>query len=206
MTETTLDQISAAPKAARETARKKRVFSGVQPSGDLHIGNYVGALRRWVETQQQTDNIFCVVDLHALTLPEQIDPKALHENSRKVAALYFACGINPDTNIVFIQSQVPQHTELAWLFNCITPLGWLQRMTQYKTKAQQFQSIGTGILVYPTLMAADILLYDTESVPVGEDQRQHVELTRDIAIRFNHLFGDTFTLPKATIPEVGARV
>lgn len=185
---------------------KTRVFSGVQPSGELHIGNYVGALRQWVENQDKSDNIFCVVDLHALTIPEQIKAEELRENSRKVAALYIACGIDPEQNIIFIQSHVREHAELAWVFNCVTPLGWLQRMTQFKSKAQQFESIGTGLLVYPTLQAADILLYDTNSVPVGEDQRQHIELTRDIAVRFNNLFGETFVLPNATIPPVGARV
>lgn len=201
MTEATLESSQAFP-----TTQKKRVFSGVQPSGDLHIGNYVGALKQWADTQHQTDNIFCVVDLHALTIPEQIDAQVLYENARKVAALYFACGIDPADNIVFVQSQVREHSELAWIFNCTTPLGWLQRMTQFKTKAKQFESIGSGLLVYPTLQAADILLYDANFVPVGEDQRQHIELTRDIAVRFNNLFGETFVLPQASIPKLGARV
>jgi tryptophanyl-tRNA synthetase len=170
--------------------RKARVFSGVQPTGDLHIGTYVGALKQWVEKQSERDNIFCVVDLHALTVPEGIDPVRLRNAGRQVAALYFACGIDPDENIVFIQSQLHEHAELTWILNCITPLGWLQRMTQFKSKAERADSIGTGLLDYPVLQAADILLYDTDIVPVGEDQRQHVELTRDIAIRFNNLFGD----------------
>ena len=189
-----------------ETSKKPRVFSGVQPSNDLHIGNYIGALRNWAENQHRTDNVFCVVDLHALTLPEDIDPAVLKENSRKVAALYFACGLDPETNIVFIQSHLHEHAEAAWILNCTTPLGWLQRMTQFKAKSGRVESIGTGLLDYPVLQAADILLYDTDEVPVGEDQRQHIELTRDIAIRFNNLFGDTFVLPKAVIPKEGARV
>jgi len=187
-------------------SKKARVFSGVQPSHDLHIGNYLGALKPWAESQHETENIFCVVDLHSLTIPEEIDPKVLHENSRKVAALYFAAGIDPEKNIVFIQSHVPEHTEATWILNCTTPLGWLQRMTQFKAKAGRAESIGSGLLTYPILMAADILLYDTNKVPVGDDQRQHVELTRDIAIRFNNLFGDVFTIPEAVIPKLGARV
>jgi len=178
----------------------------MQPSGELHLGNYVGALRNWVAQQDESDNIFCIVDLHALTIPEQIDPVALHHNARKLAALYLASGLDPEKNLIFIQSHVREHAELAWVLNCTTPLGWLQRMTQFKSKAQQFESTGTGLLIYPTLQAADILLYDTDAVPVGDDQRQHVELTRDIAIRFHHLFGEVFRLPVAVIPEVGARV
>lgn len=185
---------------------KPRVFSGVQPSNDLHIGNYIGALRNWAENQYKTDNVFCVVDLHALTLPEDIDPAVLRENSRKVAALYYACGLDMDSNIVFIQSHLHEHAEAAWILNCTTPLGWLQRMTQFKAKSGRVESIGTGLLDYPVLQAADILLYDTHEVPVGEDQRQHIELTRDIAIRFNNLFGEVFVLPKAVIPKEGARV
>ena len=201
MSETTL-----APAEEGLAAKRRRVFSGVQPSGKLHIGNYVGALKQWADSQHLCDNIFCVVDLHALTIPEQIDPAELKENSRRVAALYFACGIDPDESVVFIQSHVPEHSELAWTLGCVTPLGWLYRMTQFKTKSQQFESVGTGLLTYPTLQAADILLYDTEHVPVGEDQRQHIELTRDIALRFNHLFGDVFVLPEAVIPRTGARI
>lgn len=212
LSRTVKDQASRTQEQAQEqvergaTTVRRRVFSGVQPSGDLHIGNYVGALRQWVARQDETDNVFCVVDLHALTIPEQIDPAELRLNARKVAALYFASGLDPERNIVFVQSRVREHSELAWIFNCTTPLGWLQRMTQFKAKSQQFGSIGAGLLVYPTLQAADILLYDTDEVPVGEDQRQHIELTRDIAVRFNHLFGETFVLPRAVIPEVGARV
>lgn len=178
----------------------------MQPSGELHLGNYVGALQNWVAQQDDSDNIFCIVDLHALTIPEQIEAKALHHNARKLAALYLASGLDPEKNLIFIQSHVREHSELAWVLNCVTPLGWLQRMTQFKSKAQQFESTGTGLLVYPALQAADILLYDTDAVPVGEDQRQHIELTRDIAVRFHHLFGEVFRLPVAVIPEVGARV
>jgi tryptophanyl-tRNA synthetase len=194
------------PQLPTQTPARKRVFSGMQPSGELHLGNYVGALRNWVAQQDESDNIFCIVDLHALTIPEQIAAEALHHNARKLAALYLASGLDPEKNLIFIQSHVREHSELAWVLNCTTPLGWLQRMTQFKSKAQQFESTGTGLLIYPALQAADILLYDTDAVPVGDDQRQHVELTRDIAIRFHHLFGEVFRLPVAVIPEVGARV
>lgn len=186
--------------------KKPKVFSGIQPSHALHLGNYLGALKPWVESQNETDNVFCVVDLHSLTLLDDIDPKILAENSRSVAALYFAAGIDPEENIVFIQSHVPEHTEATWILSCATPLGWLNRMTQFKSKSQLVESVGTGLLTYPVLMAADILLYDTNRVPVGDDQRQHVELTRDIAMRFNNLFGDVFTIPEAVIPKLGARV
>ena len=201
MTEATLQSDQNTP-----TEAKNRVFSGMQPSNALHLGNYLGALKQWVTHQHENDNIFCVVDLHALTTPEEIDPKVLHRQSREVAALYLACGIDPESNLIFIQSHVSEHAELAWVLNCTTPLGWLYRMTQFKAKSDQKESVGAGLLNYPTLMAADILLYDTQSVPVGDDQRQHVELTRDIAIRFNNLFGDVFVLPNATIPPAGARV
>ena len=188
------------------TTTRTRVFSGVQPTGELHIGTFLGALRQWAKHQDLRESFFCVVDLHALTVPEEIDPTTLRKNVRKVAALYFACGIDPEKNTVFVQSHLHEHAELTWLLNCTTPLGWLSRMTQFKIKAQQHESVGTGLLDYPVLQAADILLYDTEQVPVGEDQRQHIELTRDIATRFNNLFGEVFVLPQAVIPEVGARV
>lgn len=188
------------------TSHKPRVFSGVQPTGTLHLGNYVGALRQWVEQEAERDNLFCIVDLHALTIPEAIDPADLRHRSRSVAALYLAAGIDPDESIVFVQSHVRQHSELAWILNCVTPLGWLYRMTQFKSKSEERESIGAGLLNYPSLMAADILLYDTEVVPVGDDQVQHIELTRDVATRFNHMFGDTFVLPKAVIPKFGARI
>ena len=193
-------------RSTTDTSQKPRVFSGVQPSNALHLGNYLGALKQWADNQHKTENVFCVVDLHALTLPEEIDPKQLHENSRSVAALYLAAGIDPDANTIFIQSHVHEHAEAAWILNCTTPLGWLYRMTQFKSKGENRESVGTGLLDYPVLQAADILLYDTKQVPVGEDQKQHIELTRDIAIRFNNLFGEVFVLPQAVIPKHGARV
>jgi len=198
----------AAPAAAPapQAATRPRVFSGVQPTGDLHLGTYVGALRQWAERQTERDNVFCVVDLHALTIPEAVDPKLLHEHVRRVAGLYMAAGIDPERNIIFVQSQVHEHAELTWLLNCVTPLGWLYRMTQFKAKSEGRESVGTGLLDYPVLQAADILLYDTDIVPVGEDQRQHIELTRDIAVRFNNLFGEVFTLPDAVVPAYGARI
>lgn len=178
----------------------------MQPTGNLHLGNYVGALRQWVEKQAERDNIFCVVDLHAITVPEAIDRRTLKSSSRRAAALYMAAGIDPEKSLLFVQSHLHEHSELTWILNCVTPLGWLQRMTQFKSKGSGKSSVGTGLLDYPVLQAADILLYDTQLVPVGEDQVQHVELTRDIAIRFNHLFGEVFKIPKAEVPEVGARV
>ena len=185
---------------------RKRVFSGVQPTGDLHLGTYLGALKQWVAHQDEADTIFCVVDLHALTVPEAVDPAVLREKSLEVAALYLSAGLDPEKNLIFIQSHVREHTELAWVLNCLTPLGWLYRMTQFKSKAEGRESVGSGLLTYPTLMAADILLYGTTSVPVGDDQRQHVEFTRDVAVRFNNTFGEVFVLPVAVIPEEGARV
>jgi len=187
-------------------SHRPRVFSGVQPTGNLHLGNYLGAISQWVKRQDERENIFCIVDLHALTIPEDIDPEQLRQRSRSVAAVFLAAGIDPDKSIIFVQSHVPEHSELAWLLNCITPLGWLYRMTQFKSKSENRDSVGAGLLNYPVLMAADILAYDTDIVPVGEDQQQHIELTRDLAIRFNNLFGDTFTVPKSEIPEAGARV
>lgn len=185
---------------------RPRVFSGVQPTGDLHLGTYLGALRQWAERQHERENVFCVVDLHALTVPENLDPKGLRAKSREVAALYLACGIDPDESIVFVQSHVREHAELTWLLNCTTPLGWLQRMTQFKSKSGGSESVSAALLDYPVLQAADILLYDTDEVPVGEDQVQHVELTRDIGARFNRMFGETFELPRVVVPKAGARV
>ncbi len=186
--------------------RSKRVLSGVQPSGSLTIGNYIGALKQWAREQYNFESFFCVVDLHAVTVP--YDPEQLRSKTREVAALYLACGIDPEASVVFVQSHVRAHSELTWLLNCITPLGWLNRMTQFKDKAakQQAESVSTGLLDYPVLMAADILLYQADAVPVGDDQRQHLELTRDIAQRFNHMFGETFTIPDAMIPPSGARI
>ncbi|MGH7642826.1 MAG: tryptophan--tRNA ligase [Candidatus Dormibacteria bacterium] len=180
------------------------VFSGMQPTGVLHLGNLLGALRPWVVEQSEFRNFFCVVDLHALSLPH--DPKLLAQQTRQLAALYLATGIDPQMSTLLVQSHVPEHSELAWILGCVTPLGWLERMTQFKDKAQRqdAERIGAGLFYYPVLMAADILLYQANYVPVGEDQRQHLELTRDIAARFNRLFGDTFVLPEPRIGRLGA--
>lgn len=184
---------------------KKRVFSGIQPTGDIHIGNYLGATRHWAARQDEYENIFCIVDLHAITVPQ--DPKILKQKIREVTGLLLAAGISTEKSIVFVQSHVAAHSELAWILNCFTPMGWMQRMTQFKEKSgKQRESVSTGLFDYPALMAADILLYDTDEVPVGEDQKQHVELTRDIAQRFNTIYGDTFILPEPVIPDVGARI
>lgn len=185
---------------------KKRVLSGIQPSGNLTIGNYLGALRQWVAEQETFNCYFCVVDLHAITLPQ--DPAALREKTREVAALYLAVGLDPEKVTIFVQSHVPAHAELNWILSCLSPLGWLYRMTQFKDKSakQQQDSIGAGLLNYPTLMAADILLYQAHAVPVGDDQRQHLEYTRDLAQRFNSMYGDTFVIPEAMIPKEGARI
>jgi tryptophanyl-tRNA synthetase len=185
---------------------KKTVFSGVQPTGDLHIGNLIGAISLWVREQDKHDNIFCVVDLHALTVPEAIDAGRLRSTSLDVAALYVACGIDPDRSIIFLQSQVRQHSELAWILDCVTPMGWMNRMTQFKSKAEKTETVGVGFYSYPVLQAADILLYHSDLVPVGEDQRQHVEITQDIAQRFEGLFGYHFTRPEIMVQQVGARV
>jgi tryptophanyl-tRNA synthetase len=184
--------------------RRPRVFSGIQPSGDVHLGNYLGAIKRWVEGQHAKENYFCVVDLHSLTVPQ--DPDTLRQQTRSLAALLLAAGLDPARCTLFAQSHVGAHAEAGWLLNCVTPLGWLQRMTQYKDRTARQESVSTGLLDYPVLMAADILLYDTDEVPVGEDQRQHVELARDIAERFNRLYGDLFVLPAAAIAEAAARV
>jgi tryptophanyl-tRNA synthetase len=184
--------------------KRTRVFSGVQPSGKLHLGNYLGAIRQWVARQDEKENYFCIVDMHAITIYK--DPDTLRQLTREVAAVYFASGLDPAKSTVFIQSHVPAHAECCWVLNCVTPLGWLERMTQFKVKAAQRESVGAGLLDYPVLQAADILLYDTNEVPIGEDQKQHVELSRDIAQRFNHLYGDTFVIPEAVIPISGARI
>lgn len=184
---------------------KKKVFSGIQATGSLHLGNYLGAIRNWVAMQHEYDNYFCIVDLHTITVPQE--PELLKKNIREVAGLLFAAGIEEDHAVVFIQSHVKAHAELAWLLNCITPMGWLHRMTQFKEKSEkQKEEVSVGLFDYPVLQAADILLYDTHLVPVGEDQKQHVELCRDIAQRFNYRYGEVFVLPDAFIPPVGGRV
>lgn len=188
----------------RSTDQRPRVFSGIQPSGTLTIGNYLGAIRQWVAEQKHKENYFCIVDMHAITVPQ--DPQVLRLKTREVAALYYACGIDPQASTVFVQSHVRAHAECCWILNCVTPVGWLERMTQYKAKSQEQESVGAGLLDYPVLQAADILLYDTDEVPVGEDQKQHIELARDIAQRFNYLYGETFVLPEAVIPRSGARI
>ncbi|MBV9507667.1 MAG: tryptophan--tRNA ligase [Acidobacteriia bacterium] len=183
---------------------KTRVFSGMQPSGNLHIGNYLGALKNWVRIQHDYECIFCIVDLHAVTLYQH--PSELRSKIREIAALYLAAGIDPRVSAVMVQSSVAAHAELAWMLTCVTPVGWLERMTQYKAKAAKQESVGDGILQYPVLMAADILLYQAGIVPVGDDQAQHLELTRDIALRFNSLYGETFVVPSTSLPTVGARI
>jgi tryptophanyl-tRNA synthetase len=197
-----------APQTAGGRPVRPRVFSGIQPSGNLHLGNYLGAVKRWVERQDEFDNFFCIVDLHAITVPQ--DPAELRRTIRELAAFYLAAGIDLQRSTVFVQSHVSAHAELGWILNCITPVGWLERMTQFKDKSAREgdnkERISTGLFDYPVLMAADILLYDASYVPVGDDQRQHVELTRDIAGRFNRLYGETFVLPQPLISEAGARV
>lgn len=183
-----------------------RVLSGVQPTGSLHIGNYLGALVQWRRMQHEHETFFCVVDLHSITVPEAINAATLRENIRAVAAIYLACGIDPDKATLFVQSEVRAHAELAWILTCVTPLGWLSRMTQFKDKSAEKETVGAGLYTYPVLQAADILLYDTNFVPVGEDQKQHIELARDIAVRFHNLYGPTFILPDPMIPKEGARI
>jgi len=176
----------------------------MQPSGDLHIGNYLGALQNWVKIQYDYQAIFCIVDLHAVTLYQ--DPAELRAKIVELAALYLAAGIDPTQTAIIVQSSVPAHAELAWMLTCVTPVGWLQRMTQYKVKAAEQETVGDGLLQYPVLMAADILLYNAAIVPVGEDQSQHLELTRDVAQRFNSLYGETFVVPETKLPAIGARI
>ncbi|MBH0083993.1 tryptophan--tRNA ligase [Salinibacterium sp. SWN167] len=184
-----------------------RLFSGMQPSADsLHVGNYIGALMQWREMQQNYDAVFCVVDMHAITVPQ--DPALLRAQTRRTAAQYIAGGIDPESSVLFVQSQVPAHAELAWVLNTITGFGEASRMTQYKDKSakQGSDAASVGLFTYPVLMAADILLYDTAIVPVGEDQRQHIELTRDLAARFNSRFGDTFVMPEPQIQKATAKI
>ena len=194
---------------------KPIVFSGVQPSGELTIGNYLGALRNWVKMQDDYDCLFCIVDLHAITVRQ--DPQALHKASLDVLALYLACGIDPEKSTIFIQSHVPEHTQLAWILNCYTYFGEMSRMTQFKDKSARYEeNVNVGLFTYPVLMAADILLYQANQVPVGDDQKQHLEITRDIANRFNALYGKkdaegnvvepVFAIPEVFIAKAGARV
>ena len=181
-----------------------RILSGIQPTGDKHLGNYFGAIRRWVDEQYEADCFHPIVDLHAITLPKE--PDDLRESTLSLAALLIACGIDPDRATLFVQSHLPEHPRLAWVLECMTPYGDLRRMPQYREKSAKEHGFGVGLLTYPCLQAADILLYQADAVPVGEDQRQHLELARDIAQRFNNRFGETFTVPEGTYPEVGAKI
>ncbi len=186
---------------------KSRVFSGIQPSGNLHIGNYLGALKQWADMQNEGNHelIFCIVDLHAITVPQ--DPKLLRENVRQLAALYIASGIDPKLSKIFVQSENPDHSYLTWIFDCITPMGWMERMTQYKDKAsKQGERTSVGLFNYPILMACDFMLYDANLVPVGDDQKQHLELAADIGEKFNKKYGETFTIAKIFNQPHTARV
>src|SRR2546423_11181310 len=183
----------------------KRIFSGAQPTGNVHLGNYLGALRNWVALQKEYESFFCIVNLHAITVAQ--DPKLLAAKTRELARVYLAVGIEPNISTVFVQSDVAEHTEMTWLLNSVTRMSELERMTQFKDKAgKQGENVGVGYFDYPVLMAADILLYHTDLVPVGEDQKQHLELTRDLAERFNRDYGETFRVPEPFIPKVGARI
>jgi tryptophanyl-tRNA synthetase len=181
-----------------------RVFSGIKPTGDVHLGNLLGALRNWVGDQDENECVYCVVDLHALTVPH--DPESLRSSTLSLAQILLAIGLDPERCTLFVQSHLHEHAEAAWLMECTASFGELSRMTQFKDKSGPADFVSGGLFTYPALMAADILLYDTERVPVGDDQRQHLELTRDIATRFNHRYGETFVVPEASIPEAGARV
>jgi tryptophanyl-tRNA synthetase len=183
---------------------RPRVFSGIQPTGEMHLGNYLGAVRHWVADQESFDSIFCVVDLHAMTAP--YERERLSAATRETAMLLMAAGLDPARCTLFVQSHVPSHTELTWILNCIATIGELRRMTQFKEKSEGQESVSVGLFDYPVLMAADILAYDSDRVPVGDDQRQHLELARDLAIRFNHRFGETVVVPEPAIPPLGARV
>lgn len=184
--------------------KKSRVFSGVQPTGNIHLGNYLGALKQFVELQEVDECIYCIVDMHSITVPQ--DPKLLKEHILDVAALYMAIGLDPDKSTIFVQSGVPGHAELSWILTCNSYTGELSRMTQFKQKNKGRESAPTGLFTYPVLMAADILLYDTDVVPVGNDQKQHIELCRDIALRMNHKYGDIFVVPDGRYPKAGARI
>jgi tryptophanyl-tRNA synthetase len=184
---------------------KKRIFSGAQPTGQLHIGNYLGALKNWVALQDEYESFYCIVNLHAITLPQ--DPAMLRQKTRDLARIYLAAGVDPERSTIFIQSDVSEHTELTWILCCISRLGELERMTQFKDKGKgNRERASAGLLMYPVLMAADILLYQTDLVPVGQDQKQHLELTRDLAERFNRDFGETFKIPEPFIPPAGAKI
>jgi tryptophanyl-tRNA synthetase len=183
---------------------KARVLSGIQPTGSPHIGNYLGALKNWAKIQYDYDSIYCIVDLHAITVYQK--PEELRAKIEELAGMLLAIGIDPTHSSIVVQSAIPEHAELAWMLTCVTPVGWLERMTQFKAKSQAQETISDGILQYPVLMAADILLYQASIVPVGEDQSQHLELARDIAQRFNSLYGETFTMPATHLPTVGARI
>ena len=186
-------------------ADKQRIFSGIKPTGQLHIGNYLGAIRQWVKLAQQQETVFCIVDLHAITVPQ--DPQVLHVTIRDLAAWYLACGLDPQKSIIFVQSHNPDHASLAWVLNCFTTYGELTRMTQFKDKSAQTGFVSAGLFDYPVLMAADILLYDATHVPVGEDQVQHVELCRDVAKRFNHRYqSDVFVVPHVQLASSGVRI
>lgn len=186
-------------------ALKKRIFSGIQPSGIVQLGNYIGAIRNWVRLQDEYENLFCAVDMHAITVPQE--PDALRKNTLEMIAYYLACGIDPNKSLLFVQSHIPEHAELNWALCTITGMGELSRMTQYKDKSAKMKgAVNAGLFNYPVLMAADILLYDTALVPVGDDQKQHVELARDLAIRFNGRYGKTFTVPEEYISKQGARI
>lgn len=182
----------------------RRVFSGIQPTGQIHLGNYLGALQRFTRFQDEYDAFYCVVNLHAMTVPQ--DPEQLREKTLELAALYLATGLDPEKATLFVQSDVPAHAELAWMLQCITYMGEANRMTQFKEKSEGKDSVSVGLFTYPMLMAADILLYQTDLVPVGEDQKQHLELTRDLAERFNQRFGTTFKIPEPKIEKFGARI
>ncbi|KMK96790.1 tryptophan--tRNA ligase [Rossellomorea marisflavi] len=182
----------------------KTIFSGIQPSGTITLGNYIGAMKQFTELQEEYDCYFCVVDQHAITVAQ--DKAELRKNIRSLAALYIACGIDPEKATLFIQSEVPAHAQAGWILQCVTYIGELERMTQFKDKSHGKEAVSAGLLTYPPLMAADILLYGTDLVPVGEDQKQHLELTRNLAERFNKKYNDIFTVPEVRIPKVGARV
>ena len=188
-----------------ENEAKKRIFSGIKPTGELHLGSYLGAIKNWVSLQDEYDCVYCIVDMHAITVRQ--DPAILRKRTLNLLAQYIACGLDPNKNIMFIQSHVPAHAEFAWVLNCFTMVGELNRMTQFKDKSSKNKSnINAGLFDYPVLMASDILLYKADLVPVGDDQKQHVELCRDIAGRFNGVYGDVLTVPEPFIPKVGARI